>query len=182
MDDVVSSAPIRDGTSRSSSSSRAACPTRTFRIVASADNARTLGPTPPNVTARDSTCRSASVRECLLRREGRRAPRARELVLGCDDDAAPGDGVREARRGDAHRGDRSRLPPRGRRQLPSRRSRRSRRARAGRHGRARRSARSRPASGLQGRETVERHLTWARYANEMRQLLVDAADGATASA
>ena len=36
--------------------------------------------------------------------------------------------------------------------------------------------------GLQGRETVERHLTWARYANEMRQLLVDAADGTTASA
>ena len=35
--------------------------------------------------------------------------------------------------------------------------------------------------GLQGRETVERHLTWARYANEMRQLLVDAADGTTAS-
>ena len=33
--------------------------------------------------------------------------------------------------------------------------------------------------GLQGRETVERHLTWARYANEMRELLVDAADGAT---
>ena len=35
---------------------------------------------------------------------------------------------------------------------------------------------------LQGRETVERHLTWARYANEMHQLLVDAAASATASA
>jgi glycosyltransferase involved in cell wall biosynthesis len=36
--------------------------------------------------------------------------------------------------------------------------------------------------GLQGRETAERHLTWARYADEIRELLVDAADGSTASA
>jgi len=36
--------------------------------------------------------------------------------------------------------------------------------------------------GSNARETVESHLTWRRYANEMCQLLVAAADGPTASA
>ena len=35
--------------------------------------------------------------------------------------------------------------------------------------------------GLRGRETVERNLTWAGYANEIRRLLVDAADSTTVS-
>jgi glycosyltransferase involved in cell wall biosynthesis len=38
------------------------------------------------------------------------------------------------------------------------------------------------ALGCKAHETVARHLTWARYANEMRQLIVDAADSMTASA
>ena len=36
--------------------------------------------------------------------------------------------------------------------------------------------------GLRARETVERHLTWSAYANEIRRLLADAAERATVAA
>jgi glycosyltransferase involved in cell wall biosynthesis len=155
-------------------------PARTFRIVASADNARTLGPTPPNVTV-DVDVPFGDIRERLLRarvvalpvRENTYSGATTTLLqaLACGKPAVVTHTAAIARGYHLEDGANCRLVSPG--DLAALEQ-------------AVTGVLDDPALaaglGLQGRETVERHLTWARYANEMRQLLVDAADGTTASA
>ena len=117
----------------------------------------------------------------LAARTGRRAPCPRQHVLGRDHDPAAGDGLREAHGRHAHGGDRAgyhlddgvncRLVAPG--DLAA-----LEHAVVGvldDRGLA-------AGLGLRARETVERYLTWPMYANEIRRLLVDAADRTTVSA
>ena len=153
---------------------------RTFRIVASADNARTLGPTPPNVTV-DVDVPFGRIRERLLRarvvalpvRENTYSGATTTLLqaMACGKPVVVTRTAAIARGYHLEDGANCRLVAPG--DLAALEQ-------------AVTGVLEDPALaaglGLQARETVERHLTWARYANEMRQLLVDAADGTTASA
>jgi glycosyltransferase involved in cell wall biosynthesis len=179
-DDVVSigADPRRDFTLLLDLARR--LPERTFRVVASADNARTLGPTPPNVTV-DVDVPFGHIRERLLRarvvalpvRENTYSGATTTLLqaMACGKPAVVTRTAAIARGYHLEDGANCRLVAPG--DLAALEQ-------------AVTGVLDDPALatglGLQGRETVERHLTWARYANEMRQLLMDAADGGTASA
>lgn len=153
---------------------------RTFRIVASADNARTLGPTPPNVTV-DVDVPFGHIRARLLRarvvalpvRENTYSGATTTLLqaMACGKPAVVTRTAAIARGYHLEDGANCRLVAPG--DLAALEQ-------------AVTGVLDDPvlAAGLgqQARATVERHLTWARYANAIRQLLADAADGATASA
>jgi glycosyltransferase involved in cell wall biosynthesis len=155
-------------------------PERTFRVVASADNARTLGPTSHNVKV-DVDVPFGRIRERLLRARVVALPVRENTYSGATTTLlqamACGKPVVVTRTAAIARGyhledaANCRLVAPG--DLPALEQ-------------AVTGVLDDPALaaglGLQARATVERHLTWARYANEMRQLLVDAADGTTASA
>jgi glycosyltransferase involved in cell wall biosynthesis len=153
---------------------------RTFRIVASVDNARALGSTPPNVTV-DVDVPFGRIRERLLRarmvalpvRENTYSGATTTLLqaMACGKPVVVTGTAAIARGYHLEDGANCRLVASGDLTVLEQ---------------AVTGVLDDPALaaglGLQARETVERHLTWARYANEMRQLLVDAADGTTASA
>ena len=179
-DDVVSigADPRRDFTLLLDLARR--LPERTFRIVASADNARRLGPNPPNVTV-DVDVPFGRIRERLLRahvvalpvRENTYSGATTTLLqaMACGKPVVVTRTAAIARGYHLEDGANCRLVAPG--DLAALEQ-------------AVTGVLEDPALaaglGLQARETVERHLTWARYANEMRQLLMDAADGTTASA
>jgi glycosyltransferase involved in cell wall biosynthesis len=155
-------------------------PERTFRVVASADNARTLGQTPPNVKV-DVDVPFGHIRERLLRARVVALPVRENTYSGATTTLlqamACGKPVVVTRTAAIARGyhledaANCRLVAPG--DLPALEQ-------------AVTGVLDDPALaaglGSNARETVESHLTWGRYANEMCQLLVAAADGPTASA
>jgi glycosyltransferase involved in cell wall biosynthesis len=154
-------------------------PERSFRIVASADNARALGALPANLRL-EVDVPFARVRACLLRARVVALPVLDNTYSGatttllqamaCGKPVVVTRTAAIARGYDLEDGVNCRLVPPGDvaalehavagllddRELAA-------------------------GLGLRARETVERNLTWAGYANEIRRLLVDAADPTTVS-
>ena len=149
-------------------------PSRSFRVVTTRDRARALGSAAAERRDRDrpSVRRDAEP----ARRSARRgASRPRQQLLRGDHCPAPGDGARQARRRLADEGDRERLRPRRRRQLPPRRARRRTRRSSVRW------ARCSGTSGMRARSARVRErpwksgLTWDRYVGRIEAVLHDAA-------
>ena len=115
------SAPTRIATSSCCSTVARAMPDTSFRVVTTADRARSLDGRPANVSV-ETDLPFDEMRRRLERGARRRAPRARQQLLGRDDGAAPGDGAREAGRRHADGGDRDGLRARGRRERAARRA------------------------------------------------------------
>jgi glycosyltransferase involved in cell wall biosynthesis len=149
-------------------------PDRSFRIVASADNARALDALPANVRL-EVDVPFARVRECLLRarvvalpvRDNTYSGATTTLLqaMACGRPVVVTRTAAIARGYHLEDGENCRLVPPGD-------------VLAVEHAVSGVLDDGSLAAGLglRARETVERHLTWAGYANEIRHLLVDAAD------
>jgi glycosyltransferase involved in cell wall biosynthesis len=154
-------------------------PDRSFRIVASADNARTLGALPANVKL-DVDVPFGRIREVLLRarvvalpvRENTYSGATTTLLqaMACARPVVVTRTAAIARGYHLEDGANCRLVPPGQLQALEH----AVTSVLDDHWLA-------SGLGLRARETVERELTWTGYANEIRRLLVEAADRAVAS-